>query len=281
MRGRLTAIKNIVWAFGIVLCLLAVFIGLLFAAFTRNSGEQFRGGVPLGSYSVSTAATAEEPETRPAQTGDGSLKTLVETADAGQGYLDSLFFLCDSTLIGLRDYGILSGGTETAQVWTTPTGVLAVADIDESRIVYPNDGSIITAANAAMIVQPRILVISVGNDGIGIEDQYVFIGKYEALINSIRNNSPQTFIICLPLTSVTADYAGDDGVTPERCNEVDRWIQMACEDTGAFYADAVSAVQDLNGALLPEYASANGRTLNSTGLNRILQYLRYHAVGTG
>ena len=43
MKGRLTAIKNIAWAFAIVICLLAVFVGLLFAAFTRSNAEQFRG----------------------------------------------------------------------------------------------------------------------------------------------------------------------------------------------------------------------------------------------
>ncbi|MCR5137217.1 MAG: SGNH/GDSL hydrolase family protein [Oscillospiraceae bacterium] len=279
MRGRLTAIKNIVWAFGIVLCLLAVFVGLLFAAFTRSREEQFRGGLPLGSYRSATVADeAADAVTGPVQEGDGTLKSLPETGDAGQEYIDSLTFLCDSTLIGLRDYGILNGGTATSQVWATPTGVLAVADIDESRIVFPNDGSIITAANAAMIVQPKVLVISVGNDGIGMEDQYVFIGKYETLINDIRRNSPETWILCLPLTSVTADYSAGDGVTPERCREVNGWIRSACEDTGAFYVDATSTVLDQNGALMSEYASANGRTLNSAGLNQILQYLRYHAV---
>ena len=54
MRGRLTSIKNIAWALAIVLCLLAVFVGLLFAAFTRSSDEQFRGGVPLGTKTEKT-----------------------------------------------------------------------------------------------------------------------------------------------------------------------------------------------------------------------------------
>ena len=277
MRGRLAAIKNIVWAFGIVVCLLAVFVGLLFAAFTRSSEEQFRGGVPLGTWqSAAVSSETADASTGPVQEGDGTLKALPETMDAGQAYIDSLTFLCDSTLIGLRDYGILSGGTATTQVWATPSGVLSAADIEESRIVFPNDGSIVTAANAAMVVQPKVLVISLGNDG--KEDQYVLIAKYETLINSIRQNSPETWILCLPLTSVTASYSGADGLTPAYCREVNGWIRSVCEDTGAYYVDAVSGLQDADGALMAEFASANGRTLNSTGLNQILQYLRYHAV---
>jgi hypothetical protein len=32
---------------------------------------------------------------------------------------------------------------------------------------------------------------------------------------------------------------------------------------------------------MDDYASADGKTLNSTGISQILQYLRYHAVGMG
>ena len=118
MRGRLTAIKNIAWALAIVLCLLAVFIGLLFAAFTRNSEEQFRGGVKLGTRPVKTE-NVDSAGTRPAQMSDGTLKTLPQTEDAGQAYIDSLTFLCDSPWIGLKSYGMLSGGESTTQVWTS------------------------------------------------------------------------------------------------------------------------------------------------------------------
>ena len=277
MRGRLTAIKNIAWALAIVLCLLAVFIGLLFAAFTRNSGEQFRGGVKLGSKPVKTESV-DGAATRPAQISDGSLQTLPQTEDAGQAYIDSLTFLCDSPWIGLKSYGMLNGGESTAQVWTSPSGVMAVADLADSRIVFPNDGSIITASNAAMIVQPPILVIALGNDGIASIDQFDFMDRYKALINSIRRESPNTWILCMPLTSVTIDYNTSDGLSAAKCSEANGWIKTVCEDTGAYYVDAVSAVQDVSGLLLQEYASADGRTLNSTGLNQILQYLRYHAV---
>ena len=277
MRGRLTAIKNIAWALAIVLCLLAVFIGLLFAAFTRNGEAQFRGGVKLGTKTVK-AESAESTGTRPAQMGDGTLKTLPETEDAGQAYIDSLTFLCDSPFIGLKKYGMLSGGEETSQVWATPSGVLAVADLADSRIVFPNDGSIVTAANAAMILQPRILILGLGNDGIANIDQFDFMDRYRNLIEGIREASPDTWIVCLPLTSVTVDYDTSDGLSPAKCNEADEWIQRVCSETGAYYCDAVSAVQDVSGMLLQEYASADGRTLNSTGLNQILQYLRYHAV---
>ena len=277
MKSRMTAVKNIAWALAIVLCLLAVFVGLLFAAFTRHKGEQFRGGVPLGARTEAADADAGSGA-RPAPVGDGSLQTLPETKDAGEAYIDSLYFLCDSTMIGLRDYGLLTrDGAPTTHVWATPTGVLAVADIGESKIVYPNDGSIISAANAAMIDQPHVLVVSLGNDGIANIDQFDFVQKYEKLITDLRAASPQTWIVCLPLTSVTVDYSNNDGLTPARCAEANTWIQNVCSVTGALYCDAVSAVQK-DGVLLQEYANADGRTVNSAGVTQVLSYLRYHAV---
>ena len=277
MKSRITAIKNIAWALAIVLCLLAVFVGLLFAAFTRNKGEQFRGGVPLGVKTET--GDSDKNGSRPAPTGDGTLMTLPETKDAGEAYTDSLYFLCDSTLIGLRDFGLLTrDGAPTTHVWATPTGVLAVADIDESKIVYPNDGSIISAANAAMIVQPEILIISLGNDGIANIDQFDFIQKYEKLIMDIRSASPQTWVVCLPLTSVTIDYTSNDGLTPAKCSEANTWIQTVCTATGVFYCDALSAVQK-DGVLLQEYA-LDGRSLNPPGVTKVLEYLRTHAVST-
>ena len=276
MKGiKLTAIKNIGWAIAIMVCLLATFIGLLFAAFTRYGGEQFRGGLHLGEMEASQ--TVEEPVSA-AQTATGELNVLPYTEDGGQAYIDSLTFLCDSSIVGLRDYGLLSGGINTTQVWATQSGSLPASNIADARIVYPNDGSQITAANAAMIARPKILVISLGNDALADTDKQSFIGNYERLIRDIQASSPETVIICLTLTSVTTDYSGIDGLTANLTIQAIGWLQQVCVDTGVYYCDAASVLRNLDGNLLSEYASANGKTLNSTGLYQILQYLRTHTA---
>ena len=75
MRNRLASIKNIAWAFAIVVCLLAVFVGLLVAAFTRNHDEQFRGGVQAGLVDQVVGRFS------------GELLYLGEEAGAGGGHL--------------------------------------------------------------------------------------------------------------------------------------------------------------------------------------------------
>lgn len=289
--SKMSTLKNIIWAVCILLCLLALLVGFIFAAFTRYSGEQQKIQLSLGasasqSQSASTANTSGADAvtgdagslSEPAVYGDGTLRTLSETQDAGQAYVDTLTFLCDSILVGLRDYGLLTGGTTTSQVWGSSAGNIPAMSISSPIIRYPGDGSEISASNAAMLTNPSILVISLGMDGLAETNQDTFIADYTALISSIRQVSPSTVFICCSLSSVTADYSGADGLTASMVVEANSWIEQVCMSTGAYYADFSSMLRNSDGFLLSEYASANGKALNSAGINRVLEYLRMHAV---
>ena len=280
MRGKLNTIKNVAWALAIGVTLLALLLGLLFAAFTRYGGAMERPQVQLGvlkSGSTGEAAATAAPGA-PVQTATGELITLAETKDAGQGYIDSLTFLCDSATIGLRDYGILSDGLETTQVWGSQSGSLPVDQLATCQIRYPADGSQISPADAAMVSKPAILVISVGQDGLAGVDQAGFVQSYEALIQSIRASSPGTIIVCCSITNLGPSYAGADGLTRDGISWANDWVQQVCRDTGAYFCDVAGEMRDSTNVLDSSYTSANGKTLNSAGLNTWLGYLRTHAV---
>lgn len=270
MFGKLNALKNILWAVGIIVCLGAVAVGLIFAAAVKYDGSG-----QIESFSA-PSESAEPSAALPA--GDGTLQSLPETEDKGQAYIDSLTFLCDSALIGLRDYGLLSGGTVTTQVWGSSAGNIPAADIAECIIQYPADGSQVSAANAAMVAKPDILVISLGTDSLAATTQEDFIANYSALVSAIRAASPSTRIICCSLTSVSSGYTGVDGLSSTLVAQANEWVRQVCTDLGVYYADAASAVSDSSGVLFSEYASANNKTLNSDGINAILLYLRTHAL---
>ena len=280
---KLNAWKNIAWAVGIVLCLAAMLVSLLVMAFTRYSGPKERGGVHLGADKGGGAAQVsadgiDAGVSAPAAAGDGQLHRLEESADAGQAYIDSLTFLLDSTMIGLRDYGLLADGNETTQVWGSSAGNIPAADIASCTIRYPNDGSEIGAAVAAMVARPSRLVICLGSDGLAQVDKEAFIQNYTSLLQDIRSNSPDTKLIVCSLPSVTPGYASLDGLTSYLVGEANDWIRDVCEATGAYYADCGSVLRDSTGNLMSEYAAANGKTLNATGLNLVLNYLRSHAA---
>ena len=272
MQGKWNTYKNFGWALAIGVALFALLLGLLFTAFTRYGGELDRPKIQLGEVSAAV------PEADTVQDRTGRLVTLAGTADGGQGYIDSLTFLCDSATIGLRDYGILSGGIATTQVWGSNSGSLPIGTIPDALIKYPGDGSQINAIDAAMIAKPKILVISIGQDGLMGVDKETFIANYESLVMGIREKSPGTYIVCCSVTSVGANYAGADGLTRDAINWANDYIQEVCIDTGAYFCDVAHDMRDSTSVLDGSYASSNGKTLNTAGLNAFLQYLRTHMV---
>ncbi|MGI5977668.1 MAG: SGNH/GDSL hydrolase family protein [Candidatus Limivicinus sp.] len=278
MSSKRTVIKNLCWAFAIVICLLALVVGFIISSVNRYSGESFSGTADIKSESAE-----ENEDIIELAPGDGSgtarLKLLPETKDAGQEYIDSLTFLCDSSFIGVRDYGLLSGGTGTYQVWGTETGSFKVSDLSSGNIKYPADGSSITVADAAMIAKPPILVICVGQDGLKDVNEATFKTCYSALIQSIQASSPETTIICCGITSVVSNYTGVDGLTPVMISDANDWIMDVCSMMNIYYSESAKAVGDGTGSVLSSYLSSNGKTLNSGGINEILTYLRTHAVG--
>lgn len=279
MTGKWTSLKNLGWAIGIVVCLVALLVGLVIASVNRYNGDSFSSSTALTAESVDGSGNVTEL-TPGTSGGTGSLLTLPETNDAGQEYIDKLTFLCDSSFIGVRDYGLLAGGTGTYQVWGTDSGSLRVADLPTATIVYPSDGSSVTIADAAMIAKPEILVVCVGQDGLNAVDGTAFKASYAAMITGIQSASPDTKIICCSISSVINNYTGADGLTTIMISDANDWIREVCEATGVYFTDSGKAVGDGTGSVLTSYLSTNGKTLNSSGITEVLSYLRTHALTT-
>ncbi len=274
MKRNWNVIKNMAWAVSILACLLVLFVALIIAAATPYSGDIVRGGVDLNRTEEeeggANALTTPEPVS--------DLQLLGQSGDAGQGYIDGLTFLCDSSIIGLRDYGILTDGTATTQVWGSTAGNIPAGSLADCRIRFPSDGTERTPAEAAALTRPARLIIVLGTDGLDTIDEVTFVEGYVSLIRSIQAASPETVIIVCSVSSVTTSYNGADGLNANVIRTVNTWIQTVCMRTGVYYADTASMVNDNAGWLDSDYASANGKALNTAGIQRILEYLRNHAV---
>ncbi len=287
MQSKLSILKNIIWALCIVVCLVALLVGFIAASIPKYDGEQQDGILylsdrPDGSVPATDAvrSDSESADDAVAETpaAAASLNQLGETADGGQEYIDSLTFLCDTSLMGLKSYALLSGGQATTQFWATQAGNMPASTIGNISIVNPADGVVTPIATAAGANKPKILVISVGMDGLTETTEEKFIADYTSLINSIKSASPETAIVCCSPTSVISSYAGIDGTTIAHCNALKSWIETVCSNTGVYYADIARAVCDPSGTLLDEFASSNGKTITSAGLSKILEYLRTHTI---
>ena len=168
-------------------------------------------------------------------------------------------------MIGMRDYGMLSGGSANTQVWGSTAGTIPIDSLSSCVIKYPADGSEISAATAAMIAQPKLLVMCVR-------------AAYKGLIDSIRSASPDTKIIVCSLLPVAENYTGADGLTNVAVAQATTWLKQVCTEASVYYADISSALT-LNGSLSSEYSSGDGHALNSAGCSKVLEYLSTHAVG--
>ena len=275
MKRNLSAIKNLGWAMAILLCLLVLFVALIVAAVLPGPAELERGGVQLNELD-------SRPAEQPSQTEEletlGELRTVPESTDAGQGYIDGLTFLVDSSAIGLRDYALLTGGTATTQVWGSTAGNIPAGNLADFRIRYQAEGTEISPIEAAAKAQPARLVIILGTDGLDNVDESSFVEGYVSLIKGIQQASPNTVILVCSVSSVATSYSGVDGVNANTIKTVNGWIRTVCMRTGVYFCDTASAVNDRAGWLDVDYAAANGKSLNTAGLQRILEYLRTHAV---
>lgn len=275
MFKRLKGIKDLLWAAGLGLALLALLVGLVAATFTPYHGDreqpvmQLRTEKPKKTSAAETAAPEKQSE---GLLQDGTLHPLVQTADAGEDYLNSLTILCDSSTASLRGAGLC-----TASVWSSETGRLPMNESADWTIRYPGDGSYIGPASAALIAKPKILIVAVGSDGLAEMSKDSFMESYEALIRGIANASPKTVIVCISPCSVTAAYSGTDEFSKEKASEVNGWIKSVCIKTGAYYGD-LNDTLCINGYLRDEYADGSGRALNNAGLRELLNYLRDHSV---
>lgn len=275
MKRNLSSMKNLGWAMAILLCLLVLFVALIVAAVLPGPAELERGGVQLNELDSRPAeqpSQTEEPETL------GELRTVPESTDAGQGYIDGLTFLVDSSAIGLRDYALLTGGTATTQVWGSTAGNIPAGNLADFRIRYQAEGTEISPIEAAAKAQPARLVIILGTDGLDNVDESSFVEGYVSLIRGIQQASPNTVILVCSVSSVATSYSGVDGVNANTIKTVNGWIRTVCMRTGVYFCDTASAVNDRAGWLDVDYAAANGKSLNTAGLQRILEYLRTHAV---
>ena len=269
MFDRLSGLKNILWAVGIVLCLVLLFVGFVFSAVTPYHGEadprtpnlnaikEEKGTVDVDSL------TFVEP--------DGELHELRETTDAGEDYIRSAVFLTDSIMIAMRDQ-TLTGG----DVWSSESGSLPMGNIATWNILY-SDGSKISPVDACMVTKPPVLFLCIGSDGLARVEKADFISGYESLIRAILVASPETTVVCCSIPPVTENYSAVDDLTSDLTNEGSEWIREACREIGVYFVDVAQAVRsgvDLN----PKFAAANGKSLNAAGIQAVLGYLRTHAI---
>ena len=200
---------------------------------------------------------------------EGAVKTLIPVPETPKGNLESVFgmtFLCDKTIMGIKTYASNYGDGIIPSIWTDDGSGLGAKNAAENNIVFV-DGSLITPSNAAMVTRPRTVVIYLGGDGLCCR-----------IINSIRSASPSTNIIACSIGSVSSNYQGGDGLTPQLIWHANNWIRQICVDTGVYFADLASFLNDESGYLSDSYLMPDGRSIAALGIQLLIDYFRTHYI---
>ena len=212
MKNKLSGLQNILWAIGILAVGLALLVGLVVSMSARYEGERLSGTMTLGEgvQREKRGGAASELDAGPTD----ELMALPEVKKVALDEVLTTTFLCDKTLLGLRSYIETYGDGATASIWTDNGSGFYAAKGADSQIVFV-DGSLVTPGNAAMITRPRKVVLYLGGDGLADTTEQDFINGYVGLVNSIREASPNTILICCSIASISSNYLDPAGLHPD------------------------------------------------------------------
>ncbi len=205
--------------------------------------------------------------------------TLTSTPDYGQNYINNIVFLGDSTMYGMLEDNLLTGGDKSSQVWSGRDGTFPLDHNTYKATVTlldTNEEMLITQALSDR--KPRYLVITVGREnGVPYCDKETFTGYYTKLIEAVKKASPDTEIMLQSIIPVTGKFQRKN---PEfscdsisKCNE---WICEMAEKQNVKFLNTAEVLSDSSGRLLKEFANDSGETLSSDGFKKMFEYIRTH-----
>ena len=208
--------------------------------------------------------------------------TLTETADMGQAYQDSIIFVGDSTTAHLRSRGVLTGGTETRQVWVPSDNTLLLDfNITQKKIVYPATGIEMTIAEATEKDKPAYMILTIGLNGITsfVNNKNLYQNCYGSLIDTIKKASPDTKIILQSVYPVAANqrtFTADAVTLNGYIDILNGYVKELAADKEVRYLDTNSALKGPDGLLPESYQNGDGIHLTAEGYRVILDYIRTH-----
>ena len=204
--------------------------------------------------------------------------TLGQTPDAGIEYQDSLVFVGDSLTAHLINRGVLTGGTNTKQVWRSESNMINLnSEVTSAKIIFPGTGEKMTIAEAAGEAKPAVLVITLGTDwGVAYLSEAEFKDCYGKLVKAVQKESPKTKVVLQSIFPVTASCSSLDNAKIDTAN---KWVKAVAAENECYYLDTQSVLKDENNCLKAEYCnSADGIHLGTNAYQIILGYIRTHAV---
>ncbi|MCL2099059.1 MAG: GDSL-type esterase/lipase family protein [Oscillospiraceae bacterium] len=202
---------------------------------------------------------------------------LKRTADAGQDYIDRIVFIGDSVTYGFQAYGVLSGGTQTTQVWTPENRTFYLFNQWNIKLYYPETSQNISVEEAVKLKKPEYLFITLGTNGISTENEAAFKAHYIDFVSRILETDPGVKIILNTMFPIARNYRFQGDINNSKIDKGNIWIYEIASELGVRCLDTNSILKDSEGWLKPEYESGDGLHLTQIAYLKVLDHIRVHA----
>lgn len=191
------------------------------------------------------------------------------SAEQPLSYLDNAVFLGDSITEGMDMYN-QSNGTVVAYKGLTTKGALGEA------LPKYNDK---TAVQAVAAAHPAKIYVMFGSNEIAGVKLETFKENYDALIDALREKSPDAIIYIQTIPPVTATYSGEGHyLNNGLINEANETIAEVAQEKGVYLLDVHGALVDESGALPSDASPIDGVHFGKTTYEKWFTYLLTHTV---
>ncbi|MBO5715337.1 MAG: SGNH/GDSL hydrolase family protein [Clostridia bacterium] len=214
-----------------------------------------------------TKPTIETPPEIPNKTD----VVLPLTEDAGQEYIDKIYFVGESTTSHF-----FKGGIDRSHILVPSSATLTLGS-DILQILVGDKQ--LTIPEAVKDVNAEILIITIGVNNAARFSEKEYKTFYGKLINAITQSSPSTKIILQSSFPVTAKYSNQGkAITNADIDRNNKWAKELAEQYSLKYLDTQSILKNDSGALIEEYSNGDGVHMNEKAYVAIIQYIRTHAI---
>ena len=196
---------------------------------------------------------------------------LPQSADAGDGYINKIYFVGDSTTLHFH-----KGGIDRSHILVPKSGTLML-DSSILTLAVTEDG--LNIPNALKAAGAEIVIITVGVNGADNFSEIAYKTYYKKLINAIKETSPNTKIILQSVFPVEHAFSEkENGISNQGIDRLNGWAKEIAVDCSVRYLDTQSVMKDGNGAMIPAHSEEDGTHMNALAYEKIIKYIKTHAI---
>lgn len=199
---------------------------------------------------------------------------LEETADAGESYFDDIVFCGDSLTYALgldsrffKDQNVVAWGG---------LGVYDYLDYN-SHAVYNRSDEIMSSLEWLVRLNPRVMYIMLGTNGIMIWSNEKHIMFYENMLDRIKEALPSTQLVLVGIPAWGASR-NTETFNGKKVDNFNMLLLELAKKKGAYYLNFGQATRDENGNIREELVLGDGVHWQNECKYLYLEYIRTHAI---